>query len=99
MIGERTFTRESGMGVDMVRTQPLGLFGIRPDWVGQEAKYVLGKKSGLKSIEMKAADLGLEELSDEEKKVVLTKVKELGLAKKGLVDDNEFRSIVDSVRK
>lgn len=99
VIGERTFTRESGMGVDMVRTQPLGLFGIRPDWVGQEAKYVLGKKSGLKSIEMKAADLGLEELSDEEKKVVLTKVKELGLAKKGLVDDNEFQSIVDSVRK
>jgi methanogen homocitrate synthase len=94
IIGERAFTRESGMGLDLIRTMPMVLFALNPQFVGQQPNYVLGKKSGLASVEMKAADLGLPVLGESVKKLVLEKVKEKGMEKKGLVDDSEFRSIV-----
>jgi len=97
VIGGRAFTRESGMGVDLVKTQPLALFGITPSWVGQKPQYVLGKKSGLNSVDMKLDDLGMPKLSDDQKKAVLTRIKELSLIKKGLVNDNEFVAIVKEV--
>jgi isopropylmalate/homocitrate/citramalate synthase len=97
VIGERAFTRESGMGVDLVKTQPLALFGVTPSWVGQEPKYVLGKKSGVASVEMKLDDLGLPALDDDKKNQVLLRVKNLGLEKKGLVEDDEFAAIVKEV--
>ena len=97
VIGERAFTRESGMGVDLVKTQPLALFGLTPSWVGQQPQYVLGKKSGIASVEMKLEDLGLPALDDEKKNLVLTHVKDLGLQKKGLVTDDEFVVIVNKV--
>jgi methanogen homocitrate synthase len=97
VIGELAFTRESGMGVDLVKTQPLALFGIMPDWVGQKAKYVLGKKSGMASVDMKLQDLGMADLPKEEKKVIMTKIKDLGIMKKGLVNDEEFVAIVKEV--
>ena len=97
VIGERAFTRESGMGIDLVKTQPLALFGIQPAWVGQEPKYVLGKKSGLASVTMKLEDLGMPALSDPDKTAVMNKIKQLGLKKKGLVTDDEFVSLVKEV--
>ncbi len=97
VIGKRAFTRESGMGVDLVKTQPLALFGLTPSWVGQQPKYVLGKKSGIASVEMKLNDLGLPALDDDKKNLVLTQVKDLGLQKKGLVTDDEFVAIVNKV--
>ncbi len=97
VIGERAFTRESGMGVDLVKTQPLALFGIQPSWVGQEPKYVLGKKSGLASVTMKLEDLGMPALSDPDKTAVMNKIKQLGLKKKGLVTDDEFVGLVKEV--
>ena len=97
VIGELAFTRESGMGVDLVKTQPLALFGITPDWVGQKARYVLGKKSGLASVEMKLEDLGMPKLGNEQKTAVMNKIKDLGMMKKGLVNDEEFVAIVKEV--
>jgi methanogen homocitrate synthase len=97
VIGERAFTRESGMGVDLVKTQPLALFGVMPSWVGQQPQYVLGKKSGIASIEMKLEDLGMPMLDEEKLNLVLNRVKTLGLEKKGLVTDEEFVSIVKEV--
>lgn len=97
VIGLRAFTRESGMGVDLVKTQPLAMFGVTPTWVGQKAQYVLGKKSGVASVEMKLDDLGLPALDDVKKNLVLTHVKDLGLQKKGLVTDDEFIAIVNKV--
>ncbi len=97
VIGERAFTRESGMGVDLVKKQPLALFGVMPSWVGQKPQYVLGKKSGIASVEMKLEDLGMPMLDEEDKILVLDGVKTLGLEKKGLVTDDEFVSIVKQV--
>jgi len=53
---------------------------------------VLGKKSGLDSIRIKAEELGLD-VPEEKRAEVLARVKELGARKRGLVDDEEFREL------
>ncbi len=97
VVGERCFTRESGMGVDLVKEHPMVLFGLHPHFVGREPEYVLGKKSGMGSVSMKLEDLGLTAVSEEQQAAILLEVKELGIRKKGLVTDEEFRAIVDEV--
>jgi isopropylmalate/homocitrate/citramalate synthase len=54
---------------------------------------VLGKKSGLDSIRIKAEELGLA-LPEDRRGEVLAAVKKLGMDKRGLVTDDEFRAIV-----
>jgi isopropylmalate/homocitrate/citramalate synthase len=56
---------------------------------------VLGKKSGIDSIRIKSEELGLE-LSEEQQREVLARVKALGTEKRGLVTDEEFRQLVGS---
>lgn len=96
LTGTRPFVRESGMGIELVRSQPLGLFCIDPRTVGQQAGYVLGKKSGLGSIAMKLEDLGLE-ATKEQRVELLRRVKELGIRKRDLVDDQEFRRLHEAI--
>lgn len=91
LTGTHTFVRESGMGIDLIRTQPLGLFCINPATVGQEPGYVLGKKSGLASIAMKLEDLSLE-ATEEQMAELLRRVKAAGIEKRGTVTDEEFRA-------
>ena len=50
---------------------------------------MLGKKSGLDSIRIKAAELGLD-VPEERQAELLAAVKQLGAEKRGLVDDDEF---------
>lgn len=92
LTGTHTFVRESGMGIDLIRSQPLGLFCINPATVGQEPGYVLGKKSGLASITMKLEDLALD-ATDEQKAELLRRVKAAGIEKRGVVNDEEFRAL------
>jgi isopropylmalate/homocitrate/citramalate synthase len=53
---------------------------------------LLGKKSGLDSIRIKAEELGLD-LPEDQHADVLARVKELGTRKRGLVTDDEFRKL------
>jgi len=99
VIGERTFTRESGMGIDFIKEYPLVLFALNPAFVGQEPQYVIGKKSGLASIHMKLKDLGLPAFSDEQTMDILNRVKAKGIQKKALLSDAEFRDIVSGIEK
>ena len=99
VIGSRAFTRESGMGVNFVKEQPLVLFALHPKFVGRVPEYVLGKKSGAASITMKLADLGLPPVSDEQQAAILKGVKELSIRKKGLLTDEEFKTIVAQVTR
>jgi isopropylmalate/homocitrate/citramalate synthase len=55
---------------------------------------VLGKKSGLDSIDLKAKELGIP-VSAEQRAPILAAVKKCAIAKRGLVSDEEFRQIVD----
>jgi isopropylmalate/homocitrate/citramalate synthase len=87
-VGENLFTRESGAVASQFHDPP----AIEPyssTVVAAERRIVLGKKSGLDSIRIKAAELGLE-LDDAAQRDLLARVKELGTRKRGLVTDDEF---------
>jgi isopropylmalate/homocitrate/citramalate synthase len=92
LTGETLFTRESGAVASQFHDPP----AIEPysaELVDAERGLVLGKKSGLDSIRIKLAELGLERPEDDWP-ALLAAVKELGAAKKGLVTDDEFRDLV-----
>ena len=91
VTGENLFTRESGAVASQFHDPP----SIEPyasDLVGAERGIVLGKKSGLDSIRLKAEELGLD-LPEERYAEVLAAVKELGTQQKRLVTDAEFRTL------
>jgi isopropylmalate/homocitrate/citramalate synthase len=93
VTGETLFRRESGSVASQFHDPP----SIEPyssTLVAADRAIVLGKKSGLDSVRIKAAELGLE-LPEERRGEVLAKVKELGARKRGLVTDDEFRELVN----
>jgi isopropylmalate/homocitrate/citramalate synthase len=96
VTGENLFTRESGAVAAQFHDPP----AIEPyasDVVGAERKVVLGKKSGLDSIRIKAAELGLE-LPEDELPGLLEAVKRAGTRKRGVLTDGEFRRLVSRRR-
>jgi isopropylmalate/homocitrate/citramalate synthase len=93
VTGETLFRRESGAVASQFHDPP----SIEPyssGLVNAQRGIVLGKKSGLDSIRIKAEELGLD-VPEERRAEVLAKVKELGTRKRGLVGDDEFRDLVD----
>jgi isopropylmalate/homocitrate/citramalate synthase len=96
ILGERNFTRESGIGVDLVVKEPLAMFGTHPALTGRRGEVVLGKKSGKASITYNLEQMGIEG-TDDEVAEMLKKVKDKGIEKRGLLSQEEFREIVDSV--
>jgi isopropylmalate/homocitrate/citramalate synthase len=91
LTGENLFRRESGA----VASQFHDAEAIEPyssELVDAERGIVLGKKSGLDSIRIKAEELGLE-LPEERRAALLAAVKKLGTEKRGLVTDDEFRRL------
>ena len=92
VVGENLFRRESGAVASQFHDPP----SIEPyssDLVGAERSIVLGKKSGLDSIRIKCADLGLD-VPETAYPELLARVKQLGTDKRGLVTDEEFRQLV-----
>lgn len=91
VTGENLFVRESGAVASQFH-EPAAIEPFSAEIVGARREIVLGKKSGLDSIRIKAAELGLE-VPEEEREGLLAEVKELGSRKKGLVSDEEFRRL------
>jgi isopropylmalate/homocitrate/citramalate synthase len=92
VTGETLFRRESGAVAAQFHDPP----SIEPyssALVAAERAIVLGKKSGLDSIRIKAEELGLD-VPEPRRADVLASVKRLGAEKRGLVSDEEFREIV-----
>jgi isopropylmalate/homocitrate/citramalate synthase len=91
LVGDNLFRRESGAVASQFHDPP----AIEPyssDLVAARRGIVLGKKSGIDSIRIKAKELGLE-LPDEAQRELLARVKALGAEKRGLVTDDEFREL------
>ena len=91
VTGETLFRRESGAVASQFHDPP----SIEPyssALVAAERGIVLGKKSGIDSIRIKAEELGIA-VPDAERAELLAKVKELGTRKRGLVTDDEFRKL------
>ncbi len=92
ITGENLFTRESGAVASQFHDPP----AIEPyaaTLVGADRGIVLGKKSGLDSIRLKAEELGVE-LPEERFPEVLAAVKRLGTEKGRLVSEAEFRDLI-----
>jgi isopropylmalate/homocitrate/citramalate synthase len=95
VVGETLFRRESGAVASQFHDPP----SIEPyaaALVGAERSLVLGKKSGLDSIRIKAEELGLE-VPEERRAELLAEVKRLGAHKRGLVTDDEFRQLLTTL--
>lgn len=98
IIGDRIFTRESGIGIEMLKERLLAMFSLNPEFVGNAPQIVLGKKSGVKSVEVNLSRLGLS-ATDEQMRNILAKVKNFGIQHKRLLTDNEFKAIASEELK
>jgi isopropylmalate/homocitrate/citramalate synthase len=93
VTGDTLYRRESGAVASQFHDPP----SIEPyssELVGAERAIVLGKKSGLDSIRIKAEELGLD-VPEERRAEVLAAVKRLGAAERRLVTDDEFRHLAN----
>jgi isopropylmalate/homocitrate/citramalate synthase len=92
LVGENLFMRESGAVASQFHI-PEAIEPYSSELVNARRSIVLGKKSGLDSIDLKAKELGLE-VKPEQRAQVLATVKKQAIAKRGLVTDEEFRRIL-----
>ena len=93
VVGENLFMRESGAVASQFH-MPEAIEPFSADLVGAKRSIVLGKKSGLDSVDLKLKELGMPQLASEQRAQVLASVKRRGIEKRGLVTDEEFRKIV-----
>ena len=91
LTGETLYRRESGAVASQFH-DPQSIEPYSSELVGAERSIVLGKKSGLDSIRIKAEELGLD-VPEERRAELLAAVKKLGTEKRGLVGDDEFREL------
>ena len=101
-VGDKCYHIESGMVVDWYRNigeeADIEAFPIHYSFVGnKKPEIVLGKKSGKGNILHWAEKLGID-LSKEEALDVVREVKAKSYEKKGLLNETEFRNIIEEVR-
>jgi len=92
LVGENLFMRESGAVASQFHI-PEAIEPYSSELVNARRSIVLGKKSGLDSVDLKAKDLGLT-IMPEQRAPILAAVKRRAIAKRGLLTDEEFREIV-----
>ncbi len=95
LVGENLFMRESGAVASQFHI-PEAIEPYSSELVSAERHIVLGKKSGLDSIDLKAKELGLA-FPQDQRAPILAAVKKRAIAKRGLLSDEEFRRIVDEL--
>ena len=101
IVGDMLYQVESGIVAGFVRKarakHPLEYVPFAPELVGQQpVAIVLGKNSGLASVEEWCEKLNLQ-ANDEQMMEMVRQIKEKSFEKKDLLDENEFRTIVDHV--
>jgi isopropylmalate/homocitrate/citramalate synthase len=94
LVGDNLFMRESGAVASQFHI-PEAIEPYSSELVGAGRKIVLGKKSGLDSIDLKAQELGLA-VKPEHRSQILAAVKKRAIAKRALLSDDEFREIINS---
>jgi isopropylmalate/homocitrate/citramalate synthase len=92
LVGENLFMRESGAVASQFHI-PEAIEPYSSELVNATRKIVLGKKSGLDSIDLKAKELGLT-IKPAQRAPILAAVKKQAIAKRALLTDDEFRLIV-----
>jgi len=102
IVGDRLFHVESGIIASWVKNvgqeHLTEAFPFRPEMVGQSGPdIVLGKGSGLDSVLIWLDRLGLGPASEEQMQEILQEVKATSLKSKGLLDEDAFARIAESV--
>jgi len=97
VIGVGNYTRESGIGVDLVMKTPLAMFATDPRFFDRSGEVVLGKKSGKASITYMLEKLGIQNVGDDKVTDILMAVKAKGAEKRALLTIEEFKEIVDGL--
>ena len=96
LVGENLFMRESGAVASQFHDPP-AIEPFAAELVSAERRVVLGKKSGIDNVRLKAEELGLD-LPEEAQRALLARVKALGSEKRDLVSDDEFRRLAFELR-
>ncbi len=103
IVGDNFFVTESGIVAGWWKRlkelgMPLVMYPILPTTIGQEDVHiVLGKKSGLPSIMIKAEELGLPEPTEEQALEILAKVKNFAIENKRILTNEEFEEMAKGV--
>ena len=95
LVGENLFMRESGAVASQFHI-PEAIEPYSSELVNAERRIVLGKKSGLDSIDLKCKELGVT-VSPEQRTSILAEVKKRAIAKGGLLSDAEFKQMVEKL--
>jgi isopropylmalate/homocitrate/citramalate synthase len=95
LVGENLFRRETGAVAAQFHDPP----AVEPyssELVGARRGIVLGKKSGVDSIRIKAEELGLD-VPEAQRRDLLAAVKARATESRRLVTDDEFRGLVEQL--
>jgi isopropylmalate/homocitrate/citramalate synthase len=95
LVGENLFVRESGAVASQFHI-PEAIEPYSSELVSARRSIVLGKKSGLDSVDLKGKELGLA-IAPDQRAPILAAVKKRAIAKRGLLTDQEFRQIVEEL--
>jgi isopropylmalate/homocitrate/citramalate synthase len=96
VVGDFVFKRESGVTAAQVIAYPPSVEPYSPELLGREREVLLSKKSGKKSVEFKLEKINVKATSEQTDEI-LKRVKDLGVSKKGILTDDEFKGIVKQV--
>jgi isopropylmalate/homocitrate/citramalate synthase len=91
LVGANLFMRESGAVASQFHL-PEAIEPYSSELVHADRRIVLGKKSGLDSIDLKAKELGIT-VAPEQRAALLAAVKKLAIEKRRLLTDEEFRTL------
>ena len=92
VVGDKVFTRESGLVVAQMLVYPPSVEGYAPEVVGRQREVSLGKKSGKKSIEYALGQVNVE-IPNDKIDILLDEVKRLSTQNRGSVSLEEFKSM------
>ncbi len=91
IVGENAFSHESGIHVHGVLSDGSTYEPMRPEIVGKERSFVVGKHSGVHAVQTKLKEYGIE-LTPEQMKEVIAKIKKWAESGKKL-DDAELLAV------
>jgi isopropylmalate/homocitrate/citramalate synthase len=101
VVGDTLFNIESGIVTNMYKNSkdeaPNEIYPFLPELAGQyPSKIVLGKHSGLPSVDLHLRSLGIE-ATDEEQAELLQAIKDLAVKKKDVLRQDEFENLIKVV--
>lgn len=93
VVGRGAFSHESGMVVAGLLKEPFTAESYVPELVGQKRDVILGKKSGIASVEAKLGEMGIA-VPPEALPGILTKIKEEAVRTKRPIGEVRLRELV-----